>query len=283
MCGTFGSTRTGRCARRAISMIAAATAREIDALQVVGDDHDLDRRQPGLEPGDQRRLRSPALTSLSIRSRCAPPAGCASSRPAACASCSASASVTMPGDADASDARGRLSRLPALGVVADHADELRAAAERDDVVGDVGRRRRAGALRRSNCTTGTGASGEMRSTWPITKWSSIRSPTTRTERPPSRGSSSCRRLDTGAHHRPAARRTRRAAGRRRGGGRRDAVGGVGQRHEQQEQHQELGVAEVVFEHPGRQHRDHPGQRRGRQRRQRRRARLAQRSRGAARR
>ena len=50
---------------------------------------------------------------------------------------------------------------------------------------------------------------------------------------------------------------RRASGqpvRRRPAGRR-ALGGVGQRDEHEEQHQELGVAEVVFEHPGREHRD----------------------------
>ena len=48
------------------------------------------------------------------------------------------------------------------GVAADQADERRPPAERDDVVRDVRRRRRADTCSDSKCTTGTGASGEMR-------------------------------------------------------------------------------------------------------------------------
>ena len=39
-----------------------------------------------------------------------------------------------------------------------------------------------------------------------------------------------------------------------GGARLGPVGGVRQRHQHQEQHQELGVAEIVFEQPGGEHR-----------------------------
>src|SRR5437660_10247247 len=82
----------------------------------------------------------------------------------------------------------------------------------------------------------------MRSTRPMTKWSSIRSPTMSTARPRARSSSVGRSagaagMDDG-----------------RGGDAWGALRRVGQRHEDEEQHQELGVAEVVFEQSGREHR-----------------------------
>src|SRR5512142_819283 len=79
---------------------------------------------------------------------------------------------------------------------------------------------------RSKRTTGTGASGEMRST----------SPTTTTGRP-DRRAISWRASDAFMHR----------VGRR-------LFGGEGQRDHDEQQHQELGVAEVVLEEAGGEHR-----------------------------
>src|SRR3990170_386287 len=98
----------------------------------------------------------------------------------------------------------------------------------------------------ANRTIGTGASGEMRSTWPTMNWSTITSPTTRTGERAKRATSSRARA---------------------GGtwsGNVGPFGGEGQGDEQQEQHEELGVTEVVFEHPGGQHTDGRGEPGGRE-------------------
>src|SRR5579864_7842038 len=78
-----------------------------------------------------------------------------------------------------------------------------------------------------NRTTGTGASGEIRVTDPTTKRSSITSPTTRTGTPRNRAIRSDARRGSSGGSMP--------------------IGGGGQRHEDQEEHQHFGVAKVVFE------------------------------------
>jgi hypothetical protein len=74
-----------------------------------------------------------------------------------------------------------LASQAAGGIVApDDPDQLHVPAERPDVV----RTLPAPPMRYSSwscSTTGTGASGEMRLTRPMTKWSSIRSPATSTD------------------------------------------------------------------------------------------------------
>src|SRR5262249_29499102 len=94
-----------------------------------------------------------------------------------------------------------------------------------------------------NATTGTGASGEMRVTRPTMNLSSIASPMTR-----------MRAL-------PAALASRRARSGVTGGSsmRIGALRGEWQRDDDEEEHEELGVAEVVLEHAGRQHGGDGGQ------------------------
>ena len=109
---------------------------------------------------------------------------------------------------------------------------------------------------RSNCTTGTGASGEIRVD--PAEDEVVEHQVADDEDGPA-GDPVEQRVESG--HRQAACdgwRTRRRRCRR-------AIGGVGERHEQQEEHQELGIAEIVFEHAGGEHRDDAGQRRGGQR------------------
>src|SRR5687767_11349337 len=88
----------------------------------------------------------------------------------------------------------------------------------------------------SKATTGTGASGEMRVTRPTMNLSSIASPTTRTWAPAN--AAVIRRARSGAI-----------------GG--SSIGGSGERqgHQHQEQHQKLGIAEIVFKQARAQHRD----------------------------
>src|SRR5688572_13299232 len=108
---------------------------------------------------------------------------------------------------------------------------------------------------RSYWTTGTGASGEMRSTRPTTKWSSITSPTIRIDRPAIFSSRSCTCMSGGTYGRNSGGR---------GGGR--AFGGVGKRDDDEKQHQEFRVVEIVFKHAGGHHRDDAGEPRGSKRR-----------------
>src|SRR4029450_3262838 len=90
---------------------------------------------------------------------------------------------------------------------------------------------------RSNRTTGTGASGEMRSTRPIMNWSSMTSPMTVILRPANPDSRSATR-----HLRLCRRRLR-------------PRGSERQRDQAEEQHQKFRVAEVVLEHARCEHRD----------------------------
>src|SRR3970040_1075849 len=100
----------------------------------------------------------------------------------------------------------------------------------------------------SKATTGTGASGEMRVTRPTMNLSTMASPMTRTLAPPARDA--IWRARSGV----------------RVGSSIVAVGcGKRQCHEDQEEHQELRVAEVVLEEPGGEHsrdRRHPRRRKG---------------------
>src|SRR5687767_15611844 len=86
----------------------------------------------------------------------------------------------------------------------------------------------------SNITTGTGASGEMRVTRPAMNLSSMASPTTSTWTRPRPAVIAWARSGPSGGSIGARRRER-------------------QRNQDEEQHQELGIAEVVLEQPGRQH------------------------------
>src|SRR5438093_1808190 len=100
-----------------------------------------------------------------------------------------------------------------------------------------------------NCTTGTGASGEMRVTRPTMKRSSITSPMTRTRTPAKRASRSDARAGVSSGSvtsgSPDGPHLWRAGVPNRGGGQRD---------DDQEEHLHFGIAEVVFEESGGQQR-----------------------------
>ena len=139
-----------------------------------------------------------------------------------------------PGVLDQAVARNRRlppaarAAAPAAASAPTIADERRASAERGDVVRDVGGAAETHVLATRNCTTGTGASGEIRVTRPTMNRSSMTSPTTSTGRPAKRATRSRARAGVERRQRHAERTARTRA-----------VGGERQRDEDQEQHQEL--------------------------------------------
>ena len=142
--------------------------------------------------------------------------------------------VPMP--AAASSGRSRF----AFPVVADEPGDLDPTAQRGEVVGDVGGAAEAIASW-VECTTGTGASGEIRRRG--------RSGNGRASGRPPRAPRVRRTIDRGRGQLVGAASTEEGprGGEGRGPPRKAASPG-------QEKHQELGVAEIVFEQSGRQHR-----------------------------
>ena len=153
----------------------------------------------------------------------------------------------------ARDAGGaELRRAAVRGRVgADHADERHPARRARRDCARRWRRRRAGRTPAGSARPGTGASGEMRVTLPTMKRSSMTSPTTSTWWPAT-AAPRARGRARGSSGGSVMRERRTAAGR---------AAANGSVMTQQQHHQELGIAEVVLEQPGGQHRGHRGERR----------------------
>ena len=204
-CGIFGSTSTAmpRGAARPATT-AAIVSRRDDALEVIGDEHDVGVGRLRGDRGATCRATLAARCRRRSRSRPAPPAAARCVTMRSFRVVRRSSSVTRSVASTPPSVEQLPQRVRGL-VVAHHADQRHRGAERREVHGDVGGAAGTVVVVVVLDDRDRGF-GRSRCTRPNRKWSSITSPTTTTRRPAKPCDDGRARRGRGSAHRGLGRR-----------------------------------------------------------------------------